>query len=428
MRPLILSLLIVLPLQVCFSQDASPDASTKVSTDANARFEDLVRRYKTLQEQFDAHEPKEGEAGLKRFLESHPMNTMMSDFLSLEKQSRGSQIGFSCLYHLVLVAGGVGDADTPVTKGKIAALKVLGQHYHDYPDVDTTFWYLFSGARVYESKTFLRDLITSTRNGYVRANAMYELANYLALEANLPDMCESKLAVMDQANPENEAGIKHLESFAAGLKDVAIERNRAEALTLIEQLRGDYANELVPPRADVQSPVVVDVARSEFDDILKTKRVRIADRLPAIHFELNHFIGQKAPLIDGKDSRGEPMNLADFRGKVVVVMFSFKGCGPCEAMYPDNRQLIETLSAEHFVFVGVQGDETIDTVHESLESKTITWRVWWDGDDKRISTRWNIRGWPATFVLDRFGIIRFRNLRGKELGNAVDSLLKKDAE
>ncbi len=64
-------------------------------------------------------------------------------------------------------------------------------------------------------------------------------------------------------------------------------------------------------------------------------------------------------------------------------MFSFKGCRPCEAMYPDNRQLIEELSGEPFVFVGVQGDETIDTVHESLESKTITWRVWWDGEGNK---------------------------------------------
>jgi hypothetical protein len=136
-------------------------------------FEELATRYKTLQEQFYAHEPKEGEDGLRRFLENHPMNTMVSDFLTPEQQSRGTQIGFSCLYHLVLAAGSVGDADYPVTKGKIAALDVLGQHYHHYPDIDTTFRYLFPGRRVSESKTFLRDLITSSRHGYVRANAMY---------------------------------------------------------------------------------------------------------------------------------------------------------------------------------------------------------------------------------------------------------------
>jgi peroxiredoxin len=315
-----------------------------------------------------------------------------------------------------------------VTVGKVAALKLLAEHYHDYPDVDTTFRYLFFGARVPESKMFLRNLIATSRHGYVRANAMYELANYLALEANLPGMCESRLAVMDRDDPENDAQMKHLERLITSLKDLDIDRNRSEAISLIEQIGNGYQDELAPPRVGVRNPGLVSVKRSEIDEVLQSKRQRIVDLLPAIQFELNHSIGQKAPPIDGKDARGTPMSLADFHGKVVVVMFSYKGCGPCEEMYPDNRQLIEELSGEPFVFVGVQSDETIDTVHESLESKTITWRVWWDGEDKRISTQWNIGGWPTTFVLDQRGVIRFRDLPGKELSNAVRSLLKKETE
>ncbi|WP_182871492.1 TlpA family protein disulfide reductase, partial [Rhodopirellula sp. JC639] len=429
MKSLLVFLSIVIPFSACFSQDANPDASQeRANIDPKSRFIELATRYNTLQEQYYAYEPKEGEDGIKRFLENHPMNAMVSDFIALEQQSRGAEVGFSCLYHLVLAAASVGDADYPVTAGKIAALKVLAEHYHDYPDVDTTFRYLFSGARVPESKIFLRNLIASSRHGYVRANAMYELANYLALEANLPAMCESQLAVMDRADPENEARMKHFETFTANLKDVAVERNRAEALSLIERIGSEYQNELAPPRVGVRNPGIISVTRSEIDEVLKSKRERIVDRLPAIQFELNHSIGQTAPLIDGKDARGEPMSLADYHGKIVVLMFSFKGCGPCEAMYPDNRKLIEEMSEEQFVFVGVQGDETIDTVHESLESKAITWRVWWDGADKRISTQWNIRGWPSTFVLDQRGVIRYRDLRGKELSNAVRSLLKKETE
>ena len=428
MRSLLLLLFIVFPLPVCFGQDAKPDASKEIPTDSRSRFDELATRYKTLHEQFYAYEPGEGEDGLKRFLKNHPMNTMVSDFITLEQQSRGTEVGFSCLYHLALAAGSVTNADFPVTKGKIAALKILGEHYCDYPDIDTTFSYVFSGATVPESKEFLRTLIKTTSHDYVRANAMYELASYLALEANFPAMCESQLTVLDRASIENEARIKHLETFIAGLKDVAIGRNREEALSLIDQLSRNYGDELVPPRADVQAPNIIKVDRSDFDSILKAKRERIVNRLPAVRFELNHSIGQKAPPIDGKDAKGEPMHLADFHGKVVVVMFSSKGCGPCEAMYPDNRRLIEELSEKPFAFVGVQGDETIDTVHESLESKTITWRVWWDGKDQQISTQWNIRGWPTTFVLDQLGVIRFRDLRGKELATAVRSLLKKDAE
>ena len=430
MRTLLVLLLLALRLPACVGQDAKPDASQETSNiDPKSRFEELATRYNTLQEQFYAHEPHEDEDGLKRFLEHHPMNTMVADFLTLEQQSRGTRTGFSCLYHLVLTAGKVSDANYPVTKGKIAALKILAQHYQNYPDVDTTCRSAVKGARVRESKTFLRDLIDSSRHGYVRATATYELASYLAKEANLPAIFESKLAVMDREDPENEARIRQLESLSANLEDVDVERNREEAFSLTAQILEEYPDEFRPPRADVRTPVVVEVRRSEYDDILEAKRVRIADRLPAVHFELNHSIGQLAPPIDGDDARGKPMSLADFHGNVVVVMFSFKGCGPCEAMYPDNRQLIEELSGQPFVFVGVQGDETIDTVHDSLDSETITWRVWWDRkDSNRISTQWNVREWPTTFVLDQRGVIRFRYLRGQELANAVRSLFKKDAK
>ena len=93
-------------------------------------------------------------------------------------------------------------------------------------------------------------------------------------------------------------------------------------------------------------------------------------------------------------------------------------------MYPDNRVLIERLQMQPFAFVGVMGDDTIDTVIESLETKTITWRVWWDGGKNgSISRKWNVRGWPDIYVLDHNGIIRFKDARGKELERAVEILL-----
>ena len=422
MRLLITLLSIVVPFSVCVGQ-----GSEKVR-DPKSRFEELAARYDTLSEQYWAHTRKEGEDETKRFLEKAPMNTTVSDFLELEEQSRGTAVGFSCLYHLVRAAGSVPDADNPATAGKVAALKVLAKHYHDYPDVDTTFLSVFYGPRVPESKMFLRNLLSATQLDYVRANAMYELANYLASEANLLGTLQSHLAVIDREDPENAARLKRIEKLTTSLEDVDVARNRSESLMLIEQLSTGYKDELVPPRVAVRNPGLVSVKRNEIDEVLKSKRKHIVDLLPAIRFELNHSIGKKAAPIDGKDATGKAMSLTDFNEKVVVVMFSFKGCGPCEGMYPDNRKLIEDLSGEPFVFVGVQGDETIDTVHESLESKTISWRVWWDGKDKRISDQWNIREWPSIFVIDQRGVIRFRDVRGKELENAVRSLLKKHAE
>lgn len=427
MRCLCLSLLWLLP-GVCPGQIPGPLGSAIAVKQGNAEFEELVARYTVLQEEFYADQPRSGDDRQKRFLELHPVNTMVGDFLALERQSRGSRIGFSCLYHLVVSGVSTPDANSPVTKGKVAALQILGRHYRDHPDIDLTFRNLFRGARIVESKKFLRDLIRASPHSHVRANAMFELANHLALEANLPAICEAHLAVIDPADPETLLQRDYFARMIESLHDVSVDQNRAEARALVERIRREHPNALVTPRANVRTPVLVEVKRGEYDSILKAHRDRLVDRLPSVHFELHHSIGQQAPQIGGDDATGKPMRLADFHGKVVVVMFSFKGCGPCEAMYPDNRRLLEELTGEPFAFVGVHRDESIDTVHEALRSGVVTWRVWWDGRDKRISRRWNIRGWPSTFVLDQRGVIRFRDLRGKELANAVRHLLNQETE
>jgi hypothetical protein len=54
----------------------------------------------------------------------------------------------------------------------------------------------------------------------------------------------------------------------------------------------------------------------------------------------------------------------------------------------------------------------------------VTWPSFWDGRDGPISTAWNVDSWPTTFVLDRKGVIRYRNVRQGEMAQAVEALLK----
>jgi hypothetical protein len=54
----------------------------------------------------------------------------------------------------------------------------------------------------------------------------------------------------------------------------------------------------------------------------------------------------------------------------------------------------------------------------------ITWPSFRDGSRGRIAKDWNVHSWPAIFVLDRDGIIRYRDVRGKALDEAVNALLR----
>ena len=45
-----------------------------------------------------------------------------------------------------------------------------------------------------------------------------------------------------------------------------------------------------------------------------------------------------------------------------------------------------------------------------------------------IAEAWGVRGFPTVFVLDREGKIRFKDVRGKQLDEAVQRLLDEDSK
>ena len=125
-----------------------------------------------------------------------------------------------------------------------------------------------------------------------------------------------------------------------------------------------------------------------------------------------------------KTTRGKPFALSDYRGKVVLLTFSGNWCGPCVGMYPEERALVARLKDMPFVLLSVNTDADVGTLSASIASGEVTWRCWWDrGVDGPITTRWGITAFPTIFVLDRSGVIRFKEVRGEELDSAVVSLL-----
>ena len=95
-------------------------------------------------------------------------------------------------------------------------------------------------------------------------------------------------------------------------------------------------------------------------------------------------------------------------------------------MYPHERSLVKRLENKPFALLGVNSDRDRQALKQVLQRENITWRSWWDGGSTGgpIATQWDIDGWPSIFVIDHKGIIRYRNVRGKELDTAVDTLLQ----
>ena len=94
-------------------------------------------------------------------------------------------------------------------------------------------------------------------------------------------------------------------------------------------------------------------------------------------------------------------------------------------MYPHERSLVKRLEGQPFALLGINSDRDREVLKKVMEEQEITWRSFWNGGGTGgpISSAWNVRGWPTIYVLDHKGVIRYKNVRGERMDEAVDALL-----
>jgi peroxiredoxin len=164
-------------------------------------------------------------------------------------------------------------------------------------------------------------------------------------------------------------------------------------------------------------------------EALKTTYPAGADLLSRYETQVRtRLIGMVAPDIVGKDYDGVTFKLSDYRGKVVVLAFSGEWCGPCRSEYPYQKFLMDLYKDRPFTVLSVDSDASLDVAKKAKVDHGLTYRSWWDGYEKKstsgpIATAWNVTGWPAIYVLDEQGVIRFIELRHEDLIKGVNQLM-----
>ena len=142
-------------------------------------------------------------------------------------------------------------------------------------------------------------------------------------------------------------------------------------------------------------------------------------------YELRHLgVGKVAPEIEGEDVGGRKLRLGDYRAKVVAVVFWASWCGPCMEMIPHERELVKRLKDRPFVLLGVNGDDDRAKAAEVMTKQGMTWPSLWNGGKTGgIADRLGVRSWPTVYVVDARGVIRYKNVRGEALEEAVNRLV-----
>jgi peroxiredoxin len=94
-------------------------------------------------------------------------------------------------------------------------------------------------------------------------------------------------------------------------------------------------------------------------------------------------------------------------------------------MLPHERSLVQELQDKPFIIIGVNSDSSLAYYHKQAVAEKVTWPSFFDGGtiEGPIATKWGVRGWPTTYVIDKQGNIRFVNVRDEAMTKAVKQLL-----
>lgn len=123
------------------------------------------------------------------------------------------------------------------------------------------------------------------------------------------------------------------------------------------------------------------------------------------------FLNQKAPDFSLKPcGGGQPVTLSQLKGKPVFILFWATWCGPCRKEIPKIKELYKRFSDKGIVFLSIaidyrQKEEDVVNFKKVYE---IPYMALWDKDNE-VSAKYYVRGVPTILLIDKDGIIKFRD-------------------
>jgi peroxiredoxin len=138
-------------------------------------------------------------------------------------------------------------------------------------------------------------------------------------------------------------------------------------------------------------------------------------------------VGTLFPTFKETATDGTTVDLAAYRGKIVLVDFWATWCGPCVDELPNVMAAYEKYHDKGFEVIGISLDKDGDKLAAFTKEKKMAWPQVFDGKgwQSKLAQAYNIRGIPATFLLDREGKIAAKDLRGDALSQKVGELIAK---
>ena len=123
---------------------------------------------------------------------------------------------------------------------------------------------------------------------------------------------------------------------------------------------------------------------------------------------------------------GSMYTLSAQKGKVVLVDFWSTSCPPCINEFSNISAIYQANKDKGFEVISISLDENKETLDAFLTSNPMPWSTafsgkGWNDDTAKL---YEILTIPAQWLVDKNGVFRYFDVRGEDLKDAVEKLLK----
>jgi thiol-disulfide isomerase/thioredoxin len=127
-----------------------------------------------------------------------------------------------------------------------------------------------------------------------------------------------------------------------------------------------------------------------------------------------------APPLRLEDIDGVEHDIADLKGRLVLVNFWATWCPPCRREMPSMERLSQQLNARGLTVLAVDVGEDVDTVFAFTGQldPAPTFPLLLDTDSSAAQD-WGVKGLPTSFVVDPEGRVIIRAVGGTEFDDAA---------